>query len=121
MRVIDPGHQYALQHLDGDGEELLTFVKREGLRYPGNIGHHAGTNIQETLRALIDRVGYLDSQIPHVANGVVIAHFRAALIALEWRAAERHGRPSTSPVPYPELLPTCSDCGHIECRGECRL
>jgi hypothetical protein len=30
MRVIDPGHVYGLSQLDGLGEEVLTFVKREG-------------------------------------------------------------------------------------------
>jgi hypothetical protein len=30
MKVIDAGHKYALAHLDGPGEEVLTFVKREG-------------------------------------------------------------------------------------------
>jgi hypothetical protein len=56
VRTLDPGHRYALANLDGDGEDMLTFVKREGMLYPGNVGSHAGTTMQEVLRALI--VGY---------------------------------------------------------------
>ena len=62
MKVIDPGHKYELAHLDGNGHEVLTFVKREGDGYPGNIDHHAGTNLQEVFRAALDRVKYLDNQ-----------------------------------------------------------
>lgn len=60
MKVIDPGHVYELAHLDGQHVERLVFVKREGDGYPGNFGHHEGTNLQEVLRALIDRVEYLN-------------------------------------------------------------
>lgn len=27
--TLDPGHKYALNHLDGSGSEVLTFVKRD--------------------------------------------------------------------------------------------
>lgn len=52
MRVVDPGHVYDLVSLDGGQVHRLTFVKRLGERYPGNVGFpHAGTNMQEVLRA----------------------------------------------------------------------
>jgi len=38
MQELDRGHKYALRHLDGNEVETLTFVKREGDGYPGNIG-----------------------------------------------------------------------------------
>jgi hypothetical protein len=52
MKIIDPGHKYELDQLDGEGKEILTFVKRDtpSERYPGNQGHYPGTNMQEVLR-----------------------------------------------------------------------
>ena len=138
MKVIDPGHVYELDWLDGiphprtlleiirQNPNLnpacsIIFVKREGDNYPGNIGHHPGTNIQEVLRALIDRTKYLQQQIPDPRNEMVIESLRRALWALEDRAATRHGRfLSRRKWPYPvEEEPTCLRCGHIECSGNC--
>lgn len=116
MKVIDPGHKYTLAHLDGEGLETLIFVKREGPGFPGNVGHHPGTNIQEVLRVLIDRVKYLDGQIPHMTNQLVLAHLRNAIQWLESRAAQRHNRPQPTFTVEPETMPTCTRCGHIECR-----
>ena len=138
MKVIDPGHVYNLDWLDGDPqqrcdwkdgvgegnvapENRLTFVKREGPGYPGNVGRHPGTNIQEVLRALIDRVKYLDAQVPHQSNVLVLNALRRAIFNLEVRAAERHGRLDAFSVPAAiELEPTCAKCGHVGCGGECR-
>lgn len=119
MRVIDPGHQYALNHLDGNLEELLTFVKREGPKYPGNQGSHPGTNIQECLRAIIDRIKYVDAQIPHWRNKHAIVAMRDVLECLEFRAAERHGRIlHLSPGLNIEDEEVCPKCGHIGCIGQ---
>jgi len=120
MRVLDPGHQYALTHLDGNLEELLTFVKREGPGYPGNVGSHPGTNLQEVIRACMDRIRYLDGQIHDVANTEALQSLRNALWALEMRAAYRHGRI----LPFNlygkiEIEPTCHKCGHVGCESSC--
>jgi len=112
MRIIDPGHCFALIRLDGGGEEMLTFVKREGDGYPGNVGHHTGTTSQEVMRALISRAKYVEGQIPHKANGAVIYHLRAAIRALERRAYERHGIPYDVTAELIENLPTNSH-GHV--------
>lgn len=139
MNVIDPGHVYDLDWLDGkprtsvEGhviapENRLVFVKREGDGYPGNVGHHPGTNLQDVLRALIDRVSYLNRQIPHVNNVWILVNLRRSVWLLEQRAAERHGRKFDVPVPSIvdtpdvkiEALPICSGCGHIGCEGSCR-
>lgn len=120
MRVIDPGHKYALRQLDGDGEEIVTYVKREGDKYPGNVGHHPGTNLQEQIRAQIDRVKFLDEQDPCAENKVILVYFRNIIRRLEIRAAKRHGRePNYEWDDNIELLPTCPKCGHIGCEGEC--
>lgn len=127
MQIVEPGHIYDLAWYDGDAqrpfESLLIFMKREGAGYPGNVGHHPGTNIQDVLRALLDRVKYLDAQIPDVRNTSVVMLLRTAIGLLEERAAERHGRLATwPPLPYLaiEAYPTCAICGHIGCAGTCR-
>lgn len=119
MKVLDPGHVYELGHLDGPGTSILTFVKREGDGYPGNVGHHEGANLQEVLRALIDRVHYLDDQIHDTTNDDVVANLRVALWFLETRAAIRHGRTLSVPIAFIEQQPTCAKCGHIGCGGGC--
>lgn len=126
MEVLDPGHKYHLRSLDlpeqaERGFEMLTFVKREGPGYPGNVGHHSGTTTQEVLRALIERIKYVDGQIPDRANPAVLSRLRAAMWFLEERAARRHGRPFPWPVNYEgiEDLPTCPKCNHIGCEGTC--
>ena len=96
MRILDAGHDYELTNLDSSQEDdqvqRLTFVKREGVNYPGNIGHYAGTQTQEVLRALIDRMKYVQNQIPCDVNLRVIDKLRHCLALLEIRAAERHGK-----------------------------
>lgn len=137
MKVLDPGHMFALQQLDTDvpsvyGDPLI-FVKREGPGYPGNVGHYAGTNMQEVLRALISRVKYLQTQIPCGENERMIEFLRRALFQLELRAAKRHGR-SVATLGLQHIAddaheqplyslrgiedaPTCTGCGHIGCTG----
>lgn len=118
MKVIDPGHKYELDSYDGGESVRLTFVKREGEGYPFNAGHYSGTNCQEVIRALIDRVKYLQSQIHCDENIFVIDYLRRALWQFEIRAAQRHGR--RLPDFYLneiESQPTCAGCGHIGCDG----
>jgi hypothetical protein len=119
MKVHDPGHVYELDNLDDpDGKfpkVVLCFVKREGDGYPGNVGHHPGTNIQEVLRALIDRVHYLNNQVADTSNLMVIDDLRHALRALELRAARRHNRQPPEFQFDLEAQPHCAHCGHIGC------
>lgn len=120
MIEVEPGHEYLLDSYDGEQENRLVFMKREGEGYPFNVGHHAGTNCQEVLRALIARVKYLDSQISSPYNHKVLMALRTSLLCFEQRAANRHGR--TFPDYHVfhvevELLPTCPGCGHIGCEG----
>lgn len=123
MRVVDPGHEYSLDSYDGGESVRLVFVKREGEGYPFNAGHHPGTNCQEVIRVLIDRVKYLQKQIPCEENELIINNLRSCLWAFEGRAAKRHGRASVLPwqekyqaIPVEEQ-PTCTGCGHIGCSG----
>jgi hypothetical protein len=118
MRVIDPGHHYELDVFDGDAtgyRSLLRFMKRVGHGYPHNTEPtYPGTNCQEVIRALIDRVKYLHMQIPHPKNGAILDGLRAALVAFEERAAERHGRELVLTKTIEHEI-SCQACGHIGC------
>jgi hypothetical protein len=78
MKVLEAGHKYELLSLDGGEPQILTFVKREGEGYPGNVGHHPGTTLQEVLRAEIDRGMYVGKLLN--AENVNLAEFRITLI-----------------------------------------
>lgn len=118
MVVVDPGHEYLLDSLDGDQENRLVFVKREGEKYPGNVGHHPGTTMQETLRALIDRAKYVNNQIPDRDTAFAMAHMEWAVFYLERRAARRHGREAPT-VEEAVHGAKCYKCGHVGCEGNC--
>ena len=120
MKVLDPGHKYKLQTIDGTNQyheralNILQFVKREGPGYPGNTGSYPGTILQELWRAEIDRIKYLNNQIPCPENYDCIKHLRMCIYALEIRAAKRHDKVFILPTIVDiESIPTCPKCGHI--------
>jgi hypothetical protein len=124
MRIIEAGHHYELESYDIGNEEWvnddITFMKRIGSHYPGNTGEaHPGTNCQEVLRVLIDRVKYLDDQIACSENKDILDYLRHALLRFEQRAARIRQKPlaylADKGMCNIEDLPTCKTCGHIEC------
>lgn len=122
MKVIDPGHKFALRNLDAGADvtpQYIEFVKRVGPKYGDNAGPHPGTTIQEVCRALISRLNFVDDMEHDVANHVAISNLRNVLRALETRAAKRHGRPTPLFVDAIEEMAVCPLCGHIGCSGEC--
>ncbi len=121
MNAIDPGHVFTLDSLDGEQENKLIFVKREGDKYPGNVGHHPGTTMQEVLRALISRTEYVNAQLPDAANETAILHMKLAIYQFEARAATRHGRQIVFTIDdVVKGVCKCETCGHVACRGRCR-
>lgn len=118
MEVIDPGHKFQLNGYDDGEPQILTFMKREGSGYPFNVGHHPGTNCQEVIRALIERVKYLQNQVACAENEQIIKLLRESLRLFEFRAAKRRGQspPQISREDL-EVLPTCPSCGHVACSG----
>jgi glutathione S-transferase len=126
VKVLDPGHLYALNVLDadsvldGDFEPTghLRFVKREGPKYPGNTGHYPGTTCQEALKACVDRLAYVNRQEfsdhTFLAGQLIVA----AIWHLEMRAANRHGRKAPEMQEACEA-PCCTKCNHVGCQGEC--
>lgn len=125
MTSVDKGHLYLVQGYDGSVDQPIRFMKRLGPRYPGNLGPaYGGTNCQELLRVLIDRVIYLERQEHAEENYRIINHLRNALRWFEDRAARIHS--STTPglgaelikkvgKVNIELLPPCRTCGHVVC------
>jgi hypothetical protein len=102
MDILDPGHDYEINNYDGSGKQRITFLKREGEGYPGNIGHYPGTNCQEVLRVLIDRIEYLDNQIPCNENKLILDNLKSAYWQFEKRAAERHRKEFPYSVFHPD-------------------
>lgn len=121
MIVRDPGHDYVLQSLDGEAPQRLTFVKREGPGFPGNVGSHPGTTTQEVLRALIERGEYVNGQVPCAETEAATALMRSALLLLEVRAARRHERVAEAFDTLAEAASVsgCPRCGHVGCPGLC--
>lgn len=123
MKILDPGHNYIVNNYDGEPGAVaisIPFMKRCGDGYPGNIGSNPGTNCQELLRVLIDRVKYLNNQYEHKNNKAIIRKLRESLWLFEDRAAERHGFAAHDFDFRPEgieLEPTCKVCGHLMCKG----
>lgn len=118
MKILEAGHAYELNSLDGGEPQKLVFVKREGDNFPFNAGSHPGTNCQEVLRALIDRTRYLLLQKPCAETEAALGSLMTAMLLFEVRAARRHGRQLelSSLIELPCAL-TCSVCGHVGCVG----
>lgn len=117
--MLDPGHDYVLESLDGDAPQRLTFVKREGAGFPGNVGSHPGTTMQEVLRALIERAEYVNAQVPCAETEAAAEMWKASLVLLEARAARRHGRVAGEFETLDEAWTArgCPRCGHVGCDG----
>lgn len=122
MRVLDPGHRYELARLDGEGVEILQFVKRIGQRYPGNVGVPTpGTTSQEVLRALLDRARYVNRQIPCVETEAAIGLLQTAITLFEIRAKRVKGKHLNAETLHEvECGEICPVCSHVFCREDHR-
>lgn len=122
MRVVEPGHIYELQQLDGNGEPLrLVFVNRE------DGDEHEGTQTQEVLRmcidmieCLIDRTNHCDDCIRWEGNDHIIKNMseaqrrlRLAILGHEARKLERDMEKERIQV---EDIPIAKD-GHFVTAG----
>ena len=83
MRVLVPGHRYALKNLKGPGETILQFFQDPDL----HDGERCeGPSSQEVIRALIDRVRSLDEEKRWAGNDAIVSHLRQAFAGFEARA-----------------------------------
>jgi hypothetical protein len=106
MKVETPGHRYKLKNIKLHGETVLQFYKDPDIN-GGTL--QVGTNCQEVIRALIDRVQFLDKQQPWDGNKEIVNHLRQALAGFECRAIVRKVEKGELNI---ETLPTGLD-GHI--------
>jgi len=130
MRILEAGHNYELDSYKPKGSHLvydqqkLAFFKKVGEEFPGNEGpQHSGTNCQEPLRVVIDRIEYLRMQALALNDwdslqddNRVLHLLRKAIQILEGRAARRAGKVLSLSVPELERIekvPPCKVCGHI--------
>lgn len=122
MKVVDAGHKYDLLSLDGEHSQRLQFVKRcdplDPSKFPGNTDAYPGTTVQSVVRALLDRLRYLQRQVWALENVFVIAALRSVLWLMEVRAARRHGRIYLHGVAFAERAALCVKCGHTQCEHE---
>lgn len=120
MKELEKGHKYIIDSLDGAPQQIITFVKRYGKKYPGNSKpSYGGTNCQELLRVLCFRLHYLNSQKHDDRNIDIIEMLIDSIWLLECRAAERHKRVMPERLESVLFGPTCKKCGHIGCNGKC--
>ncbi len=118
MEVIKPGHVYDLMTLDGDGTpQRLTFVMRNEPqeKYPGNDDAFPGVTSQEVLRALIDRLNYVQNQIPCDETGEAVMWLERVLWLFERRAKRRRGEELTVAPKEVVGAESCPTCGHVFC------
>lgn len=120
MKVIDPGHSYSLATLDNPVKGATTglrFVKRIGPKFPGNTGRpYSGTTLQNVLRALCDRMRYLQNQVWAPENVAILFALRLSIWLLEYRAARRHGHSYFHGLTFAEKSRMCKECGHTACK-----
>jgi len=122
MRVIEPGHIYELEWLDGPASETWGVAMRDlGLNTLIFVGRerekgieHPGTQCQEVIRALIDRVQHCDAQLRWEGNDQIVEYLRKALVLFEARALIRK---TEKGILLPEQVATGLD-GHFQLVGE---
>lgn len=117
MKVLDPGHVYQLNTIDNGPPQFLCFVKRDNPpeKYPGNVGHHGGVQVQEILRVLIDRLGYVDKQIPDAGTQRAREYLTQAIWELEDRAKRRRDETLDHSLLAVAYATPCITCGHVYC------
>jgi hypothetical protein len=113
MRVVDPGHIYEVQNVDGDGVQRIMFVRRrndEATILP-QAEREEGILTQELLRVCIDRTLYLNAEAPCPENVTIVNALRQALKEYESRAARR----TIEKHPMIERMDVCEECQHALC------
>jgi len=120
MKILDEGHIYEMDTIDGADfyKQTIVFVKRNDPsdKYPGNNTSFPGVLSQEVIRVLIDRVKYLDNQQPCEENIEILWHLRASIEYFEERTHRIHNKefPNIN-IDTIESYTPCPKCGHILC------
>jgi hypothetical protein len=106
MEVKVQGHRYELKNIKYNGTTTLQFYKDVNINGGAIV---VGPSCQEVLRAVIDRVKFLDGQVPWEGNKEIIKHLRLAIALFEGRALIRKVEKGELEI---ESLPTALD-GHL--------
>jgi hypothetical protein len=115
MKIIEPGHVYRVQHVDGHPlrSTEICFVRRRGSdgRLLPEAQRSSGILGQELLRVLIDRTLYLNAEDPCTEDVEIVGKLRECLRLYEARAA----RKTIEKMPMPERADACPICHHLLC------
>jgi hypothetical protein len=116
MKVIEAGHIYELDELDGDGTpNHLVFVNRENNPHPGSQTQEFIRVQIDMLNVLIDRTNHCDSCLRWEGNDRIIKCFSEAQRQLRLALAHHEARAIERKIERdglkPELKPTNAD-GH---------
>lgn len=90
MQVIEQGHTYHVDNLEG-GVQEISFISKAPTSDtdPTLVTVQNGTTTEEVLSVLIDRMKFLNGRVPCEANEKIITSLESALTLLEQRTAER--------------------------------
>jgi predicted Fe-S protein YdhL (DUF1289 family) len=97
MEVVEPGHIYNLNHIDGENQTTIVFVNREeGTEHEGTQTQEVTRMLIDMIECLIDRTNHCDGCIRWEGNDRIIKSFseaqrqlRLTLLHHEARAMER--------------------------------
>ena len=107
MRIVEKGHHYFIANKN-DGYQEIKFVN--------TVSGEDGVIIQEVLRCLIDRMLFMDNQLPHDFNKSVIFNLRQSLVLMESRHLLRlveKNMPVENISANPHFVATAAELGKI--------
>jgi hypothetical protein len=113
VNVIEPGHLYEVENVDGQGTQEIRFVKRRdsNAELLSPELRQEGILTQELLRVCIDRTLYLNAENPCREDVTIVDMLRDVLRAYETRASRR----AIEKLSMPERQKGCPVCGHLLC------
>lgn len=95
MKVLEPGHLYELESMEGTNPQKIQFIKKEKLISddPETNGKFAtitdGTTNEEVLEVLIDRTKTLGEKLPSRENSLALTKLEEALLWFNRRTQNR--------------------------------
>ena len=90
MKILTPGHQYELSNVESGSQNIQFVEKIDRVNELANFID--GTTNEEVIAMLIDRMRYLQTQLPCFENALTIQCLEVAMIWLEKRTADRVAR-----------------------------
>lgn len=91
MKIVDDGHHYVLDSMDGTIPQSVQFINKEKVD-DKFVTVYDGTTNEEVLKMLIDRMYWLQSRASCRENAICITKLEEALMWLEKRTRDRVAR-----------------------------